>query len=177
MSLDPGSKLVFERVYERYGGLVYSTVAAILGDHQRAEDAFQEVFLRVARAVEQGIVPRYPESWLLTISRREAWRLLSRHRPVPIDGDPPSPDLPDPVARSEEHEMVRAALRALDPVDRKLLLLTYLADLDRREICRRLALKRSTFFRRLAEARKNLVKLLPASLVGHFEDKGWHGLS
>jgi RNA polymerase sigma-70 factor (ECF subfamily) len=155
---------------------VYSTVATILADHQRAEDAFQEVFLRVARALERGVVPEFIESWLLTISRREAWRLRPRSRLAPIELDPPAPLTPDPVVQSEEDHLVRAALRSMDPADRRLLLLAYLADLDRAEICRRLGLKRSTFFRRLDEARKTLRKLLPGSLAGHRKDKGRHDL-
>ncbi|MCU0724456.1 MAG: sigma-70 family RNA polymerase sigma factor [Planctomycetes bacterium] len=176
MSLGPAEKLDFDRLYERYGGLVYSTVATILADHQRAEDAFQEVFLRVARATERGIVPEFPESWLLTISRREAWRLLPRRRPAPIEDDPPAPATPDPVVRSEEDRLVRAALRSMEPAERRILLLAYLADLDRVEICRRLGLTRSTFFRRLDEARNTLRKLLPGPLAGHRIDKGRHDL-
>jgi RNA polymerase sigma factor (sigma-70 family) len=63
----------FERHFDRIYGLAYR----LLGDRAAAEDAAQEVFLKVHRAADRLDPARDPDPWLLTITTnvcRDLWR-------------------------------------------------------------------------------------------------------
>ncbi len=55
-------------LYRRHGGEIYRYALAVLGNHADAEDVTQTTFLNAYRALEQGVRPRKPLNWLLTIA-------------------------------------------------------------------------------------------------------------
>lgn len=55
-------------LYRAHGGAVYRYAFAVLGNHADAEDVTQTTFLNAYRALEQGVRPRKPSNWLLTIA-------------------------------------------------------------------------------------------------------------
>src|SRR5512134_3869129 len=55
-------------LYRRHGAEVYRYAYAVLGNHADAEDITQTTFLNAYRALEQGVRPRKPANWLLTIT-------------------------------------------------------------------------------------------------------------
>ena len=55
-------------LYRRHGGEVYRYALAVLGNHADAEDVTQTTFLNAYRSLEQGVRPRKPSNWLLTIA-------------------------------------------------------------------------------------------------------------
>ena len=55
-------------LYRRHGGEIYRYALAVLGNHADAEDVTQTTFLNAYRALEQGVRPRKPSNWLLTIA-------------------------------------------------------------------------------------------------------------
>ena len=55
-------------LYRRHGAEVYRYAYAVLGNHADAEDVTQTTFLNAYRALEQGVHPRKPSNWLLTIA-------------------------------------------------------------------------------------------------------------
>lgn len=55
-------------LYRRHGGEVYRYALAVLGNHADAEDITQTTFLNAYRSLEQGVHPRKPANWLLTIA-------------------------------------------------------------------------------------------------------------
>jgi RNA polymerase sigma factor (sigma-70 family) len=55
-------------LYRRHGAEVYRYAYAVLGNHADAEDVTQTTFLNAYRALEQGVRPRKPSNWLLTIA-------------------------------------------------------------------------------------------------------------
>ena len=55
-------------LYRRHGGDVYRYALAVLGNHADAEDVTQTTFLNAYRSLEQGVHPRKPANWLLTIA-------------------------------------------------------------------------------------------------------------
>ena len=57
-----------DELYRRHGGEVYRYAYAVLGNHADAEDVTQTTFLNAYRALEQGVRPRKPSNWLLTIA-------------------------------------------------------------------------------------------------------------
>jgi RNA polymerase sigma factor (sigma-70 family) len=57
-----------DALYRRHGPEVYRYAYAVLGNHADAEDVTQTTFLNAYRALEQGVHPRKPSNWLLTIA-------------------------------------------------------------------------------------------------------------
>jgi RNA polymerase sigma factor (sigma-70 family) len=55
-------------LYRAHVAEVYRYAFAVLGNHADAEDITQTTFLNAYRALEQGVRPRKPSSWLLTIA-------------------------------------------------------------------------------------------------------------
>ena len=69
-------------LYDRYGGLVYTLALRVLGDHDRAEEVTQDVFLRCWHGLEgydaaRGTLP----GWLLGIGRSRAIDALRGRQP------------------------------------------------------------------------------------------------
>ena len=131
-------------------------------DRFDADDAVQEALLRLARRPELvasgGAVP-----WLLAVVRHACLRLLRPMARWRTLADPGAPDAepdgaPSPEAalqRAEEERALRAALDALDPVHREVLLL----DLEGRsgvETARALGIALPAMKARLHRARRAL---------------------
>ncbi|MBM2821603.1 MAG: hypothetical protein HW413_349 [Thermoleophilia bacterium] len=55
-------------LYRKHGGEIYRYALAVLGNHADAEDVTQTTFLNAYRSLEQGLRPRKPANWLLTIA-------------------------------------------------------------------------------------------------------------
>lgn len=144
----------FSVLYDRYVYLVYSASFRVLGDAQLAEDASQDVFVRLWRRPETFIAERGRfMSWLMSVTRNRAVdELRARGRRRKREGGPLgepdeaaepvfSTELIDPLHSAELHEeqaTVRRALAAL-PREQKLCLeLAYFGGLTQQEIAARL---------------------------------------
>src|SRR5918994_3521587 len=66
--LHRSSAAAFDGMYRRHAPAVYRYAYAVLGNHADAEDVTQTTFLNAYRALEQGVTPRKPSNWLLTIA-------------------------------------------------------------------------------------------------------------
>jgi RNA polymerase sigma factor (sigma-70 family) len=55
-------------LYRQHRAEVYRYAYAVLGNHADAEDVTQTTFLNAYRSLEQGVRPRKPLNWLLTIA-------------------------------------------------------------------------------------------------------------
>lgn len=78
--------------------------------------------LRAYRAFQAGTEPSNLEAWILTIAKREAYRLHSRRRQSGfLDASLPEPTVPDHSEAAIERLGVEEALRAI-PVDARELL-------------------------------------------------------
>ena len=78
-------------LYRRHGSEVYRYALAVLGNHADAEDVTQTTFLNAYRSIEQGVRPRKPSNWLLTIAsnaiKQRFRQKSSRPRHVELDDD------------------------------------------------------------------------------------------
>jgi RNA polymerase sigma-70 factor (ECF subfamily) len=86
----------FERFYEEHRSAVFAHLVRLLG-RQRAEDAFQETFLRALRGYPRLRHGRYLKAWVFTIATRVAVDEGRKRRPEPaiaqelgIDGERPA---------------------------------------------------------------------------------------
>jgi RNA polymerase sigma factor (sigma-70 family) len=111
----------FERFYLEHRDEVLRYLRRLLG--QRAEDAWQETFLRALRAYDRLEHGRHLRAWVFTIATRIAMDEL-RSKPLPpLDGEPAA-ELRRPVYRELEH-----LTDGLPPTERAAVVLRYGYDL------------------------------------------------
>ena len=119
----------FERFYGEHAGEVLGYLRRLLG--QRAEDAWQETFLRALRAYDRLEHGRHLRAWVFTIATRVAMdEFRTGGRTVPtedLDGEPV--ELGRPAFRELEH-----LTGDLPPKERAAVVLRYGYDLPYAEI-------------------------------------------
>lgn len=141
----------FAVLYDRYAELVYSTSLRVLADAQLAEDATQDVFVRIWRRPETFVAERGRFlTWLMSVARNRAVDELrargrrSRRETGQIDTNEET-GLPAALLREdedpqeaaqlhEERRLVRAALSGLPGEQRLALELAYFGGLTQQEI-------------------------------------------
>jgi len=85
-------------LYRKYGPMVFRRCYSLLKDEALAEDAVQDVFLRVL-ARRETLRPDYPSSLLYRIATNVSLNALRSRRRSRMTGDP---DLLDSIASSED---------------------------------------------------------------------------
>jgi RNA polymerase sigma-70 factor, ECF subfamily len=141
--------VAFAVLYDRYVDVVYSTALRVLGDAQLAEDATQEIFVRLWRrpALFEAARGRFV-TWLLSVVRNRAVdevRARGRRRRREGSGSaadvdvleavPGDTDEPDSSALMHERQaLVRAALASLPREQRIALELSYFSGLTHQQI-------------------------------------------
>ena len=122
---DPEALAAF---FEQHFDRVYALVFRLLGDRHSAQDAAQEVFLKIHRAAHTLDPSRDPEPWITTIAYnvcRDLWRSgayrLSRQAASiddPENGDTPltsrAEDPEEALLASERRDQVQRAIAALN---------------------------------------------------------------
>jgi len=119
----------FERFYGDHAGEVLGYLRRLLG--QRAEDAWQETFLRALRAYDRLEHGRHLRAWVFTIATRVAMDdLRASGKSVPVDDLDGKPvELRRPAYRELEH-----LTGDLPPKERAAVVLRYGYDLPYAEI-------------------------------------------
>ena len=117
----------FETFYEQHRDEVFGFLARRLG-RGRAEDAFQETFLRALRAYPRLEHGAHLRAWILTIAGRIAIDELRRRK---HDAELPDPGAPDALPAYAE---LAALTGELPPTERAAVVLRYGYDLDYAQI-------------------------------------------
>jgi len=137
-----GDRSAFEEIYERSFTRIYSFLSSALADRHSAEDAAQEVFVRVFRALPAYEFRGIPfEAWLFRIARNQVIDELQRSHATVVE---------EPARLSRRHELAVAAhasdadvaddrdllalVRRLPLPQRQVIVLRYVVDLDWRTI-------------------------------------------
>jgi RNA polymerase sigma-70 factor (ECF subfamily) len=141
----------FEKIYDRYGSLVYSTALRVLRDPHLAEDISQEIFVRLWRKPDSYVAERGRFlTWLISVTRNRAVdEIRARGRrqryetasPEEQERELPADTADDPALSAqlaEQRRVVRAALAELPPNQRQVIELAYFGGLTQREIADRL---------------------------------------
>ncbi|HXU83261.1 MAG TPA: sigma-70 family RNA polymerase sigma factor [Polyangia bacterium] len=100
-----GDPRAFRALYEHHADAVYAFLRRMLPHGAAAEDALQDAFLRVLRALP-GFDPHGParlSTWIFTIARRVALTAIDRRRPPPAEA---------PAAAAQAQPELRLALEA-----------------------------------------------------------------
>jgi RNA polymerase sigma-70 factor (ECF subfamily) len=113
-------------LFERYVDYLFGLACRLLGDRHAAEEAIQNVFLKVHRAADQLDPARDPGPWLVTITynhcreQQRSWsaKLSRRSRSIHDDRAPLVGELRDagrdPEALALANEMEERLTRAID---------------------------------------------------------------
>jgi RNA polymerase sigma-70 factor (ECF subfamily) len=112
----------FERFYTEHRDEVFGLLARRLG-RQRAEDAFQETFLRALRAYPALRHGSHLRAWVLTIARNVAVDTFRREKP--------EVELEEPIAtpRRPAYAEIEHLTDGLPPTERAAVVLRYAYDL------------------------------------------------
>jgi RNA polymerase sigma-70 factor (ECF subfamily) len=163
--------------FERYFDRVYGLIFHLLGERSAAEDATQEVFLKVHRAAAQLDPSRDPAPWLSTIAyntcrdlwRSGAYRLGRRSASIEQDaavtarlghGDDPERAL----LRAERERLVREAIAELPEPLRAAVLLYDYEGLSHQEIAQLMNVNHAAARKRYSRALAALGKRLREKL-------------
>ena len=148
----------FELLVWRHGGMVLGLCRRAVRDEQLAEDAFQAVFLVLAR--KAGSVRGNLGGWLFKVARRVSARAL-KNRPAvqPVIETAAAPTA-DSAERDELSALLDAEVARLPERLRRAVVLCYLGGHSTEDAARELGCPRGTVLSRLATARKRLAERL-----------------
>lgn len=129
-----GDRAAFAAIYDRYGGTLYDTAAAMTRHRDDAADITQDVFVVAAERMSQLRDPSRLKPWLFAILRNEVYRRSGkRKRVVLTDFTEPTAEMALPPQTDDETaaieyqelaELVRGAAFGLDERDQLVLELT-----------------------------------------------------
>lgn len=158
----------FEMLVRRHADAVYGHALRFFGDSNAAEDATQEVFLKVFRSLSTFDNRSSFSTWLYRVTRNVCLDMVRKgaRQPVPID---PVDLAPTPVADFSDtiatRDAVETAMLALSPEDRAALDAVTLFDMSYEQAAEALGIPRGTVKSRVFRARRLLIALLAPSDV------------
>ncbi|MCB9778804.1 MAG: RNA polymerase sigma factor [Alphaproteobacteria bacterium] len=119
VAVQDGDRAAYDELFRRWRDPVYRYLHRRCGSQERADDAFQECWLRVHRFRHRYDPGRTFRPWLFTIAANAGY---DARRPRP-DEHELDERLPAPRPDLTSRDLAVRALAALEPDDRKLLLL------------------------------------------------------
>src|SRR5262245_20852911 len=144
-----------------YGDRILGLAISILGDRAAAEDAVQDVMIRIWRALPQFRGDASVSTWIYTITRNRCLTILKHRRSEPLSlEDPESKAAAEnvPVAERPTSD-VWSVLQALPVQYRQVLTLFYAEERSYEEIARALDLPLGTVKTHIHRGRKMLAQL------------------
>jgi RNA polymerase sigma factor (sigma-70 family) len=146
---EPFGQAALELLFRDCAGDVHGYAISLLGDRAAAEDvtalAFERLYRSRARLDRSRGTPR---AWLFSIARNAALDELRRRRRQGRDtpGAEPIDTRPEPITtieHAEQRATINAALRALPPREREVVLLKFHGQLTNGELARALGISES----------------------------------
>ncbi len=157
-----GDRAAFEQVLLRHERRVLLTALRLLGRWEDAQDAAQEVFIRLHRYLDRFDDTAEFAPWLYRMTVNVC-RDLGRKRVAHDELDPNAADPasgPERSARSaEQRRILQAALERLPEKERAALVLRDLEGLPTREVARILGSSEATVRSQVSSARLRILKL------------------
>jgi RNA polymerase sigma-70 factor (ECF subfamily) len=153
-----GSEQALEQLYRRHWPWAHRAAYLVVHDASAAEDIAQEAFLAAIRSLDRFDRRRTFGPWLnrIVVNRAIDWaRARSLRRETAMESDPEAPvatGANPPELTSVYSDDVVAALRALSPEHRAVVVLRYLLEYTPGEIAKALDLPRGTVNSRLRRA-------------------------
>jgi RNA polymerase sigma-70 factor (ECF subfamily) len=143
-----GDEAAAATLYDRFGALVFRSARQVLPTRAEAEDAVQEVFVRLWRTAERYDPERAKlVTWVMLITRRHLIDRLRRKRVRPLDlsleGEPVgfergAAETTGPAEQEERHNLLVARIRELPPLQQEVIERAYLQGFTLREVAEQL---------------------------------------
>ena len=152
-----------ESLLRAHADAVYAHALRFFGEPASADDALQEVFLKVFRSIVSFDGNAAFSTWLFRVTRNTCLDMVraGKRRPVPVDPfDLVAGASPDHSQGVIEMAAVQEAMRALQPEDREALGAVTLFGLSYEEAADALEIPAGTVKSRVFRARRTLVALI-----------------
>jgi RNA polymerase sigma-70 factor (ECF subfamily) len=180
-ALREGSEPAYEDLLCRFQQPVYTLALRLLDDAAEASDVVQEVFLKVFRNIGSFRGQSSLKTWIYRITVNEAhnarrWFFRHRRKEVELDTSPEDtrnwketiPDGSrspyDEAVDHEQHVMIEAALKRINPIFREAVVLRDITDMSYEEIAEVLGVSLGTVKSRILRGREALREELAGSL-------------
>ncbi len=167
-----GDHSAFRMIVERYESEIAATVIGMLGNSQEADDVGQETFIRLYRSLDKFRGDSKLSTYLTRIAINLSLDALRRRQRNQwkfwIQGDDDNLpqaltfDRESEIDAQERHEIVRKAVRRLDPKHRAVVVLRMLQGYSTKETADLLKIPAGTVLSRLSRAEGKLKTLLEA---------------
>jgi RNA polymerase sigma-70 factor (ECF subfamily) len=183
--LEEGDEQAFRQLVERHQDRIFGYLMGMVKDRAVANDLFQDTFVRVINAMQDGSYSQEGKwlSWVMSIARNAAidhMRKQKKWADLPHDPDEgrsfwetledDAPPADEELHRAEQREWLDEHIEQLAPEQREVLLLRQETDLTFREIATLQDVSINTALGRMRYALKNLRKMMKksdkASLAG-----------
>jgi RNA polymerase sigma-70 factor (ECF subfamily) len=159
-----GDLEAFEQIMREHDRQVFRVALRILGSVEDAQDAAQDVFLRLHRSLSRIDEDRGLGAWLYRVTVNVCTDALrTRRKVVPIEDVAPVSPEPTPLGRSEQREMqqlVVDALSRLPAKERAAVVLREIEGLSTSEVAAILGSSEGTIRAQISMARMKLRKWL-----------------
>ena len=162
-----GDREAFAQLYARTREAVYALALSVLRDACEAQDAAQDVYVRVWESAPGYRSQGSPMAWLLTITRNLALtRLRGRERQVNL-GEEEWNAIPAqaPGVDPEDRQLLQEGLSRLGAEERQIILLHAVTGLKHREIAALLEQPLSTVLSKYHRGLKKLKSLMKGECV------------
>ena len=158
-----GDQKGFELLVRRHERALFNVALRMVGDRETAADATQNTFVKVYEHLDEFDFHHRFFSWVYRILVNECLNILRVHRPATGEiGSVPTTE-PGPfekLAHTERHRRIQAALMALTPDYREVVVLRHFGGLSYDDIATAIGLPVKTVKSRLYSARQRLGELL-----------------
>jgi RNA polymerase sigma-70 factor, ECF subfamily len=155
-------------LYRAYGPVIYARCRRLLGDGAGAEDATQETFMRVQRAIDRAPNAHEALTWIYRIATNYCLNEIRdrRARPEPRDALPEGVwpgGVPGSEERLSNRDLARRLIERVSPKVRSVAFLYHVDGLEQEEVARVLGISRGTVVARLRNFETNAQKFIKRS--------------
>jgi len=171
-----GQDKAFEILLNRHKEKIYTSIYLFVKDQSRAEDIFQEVFIKIIKTIRKGKYNHEGKfvQWAMRISYnmcvdhfRKAKRRSIIHPTDEFDIfdviENPDPNREDTLIKDQTHAKVRKLIDQLPPEQREVVMLRHYADMSFKEIAQLTRVSINTALGRMRYALINIRKMVDES--------------
>ena len=132
-----GDTAAFEQLTRKYYGHIFAYCYRRLGNQQDAEDAVQEIFLKLVKAVYKYQYTGKFQNYLYTIAGNccsDILRRRMREKPETMQEDDPAASAEEETMQGEINRILYEKLKNMNPKQSEALILYYFQGLKAREV-------------------------------------------
>jgi RNA polymerase sigma-70 factor (ECF subfamily) len=164
-----GDSSAFDELVSRYQLRLYRFAYRMLRDRSEAEDAVQEAFVRVYRALPNYRPDGFFSSWVYRITLNECRRRIRSKKPtMPLEyaqGVVGGEDPQNAIIAGERNRQLRLAVDSLPETYRLVMIMFYFEELSVEQVSKALGLSISAVKVRLHRGRSRLMNKLNPDLA------------